>query len=287
MRIFLLPLTTRQALIYCQKITQKPAAQLSIVDRVTKRAADTWAKWEAAEKGWQKSLVKYGNRAFQRIPYQEWGLKSFPPSNPTIQAEAITAEKKYDVLYRGNIIKKDDVPKIMSRLARERKTLHWNRFVGSMMGLPFTIPFALVPVVPNIPFFYLAYRCWSHWRALKGSDHLDFILDHRMVHIKSSPELETLYDKVAPGMHDSFAFVTAEQVEEGSDPEEKALLQASSHVEVAEFTGVPELSGEIERAMWQVEQKRKKEQDSAQAQKQNKALSKSENPAAVTKEKSP
>lgn len=146
MRIFLLPLTTRQALVFCQRITQKPASQRSILDKVNQKATDTWAKWERAEKGWQKQVVTYGNRALQRIPYQEWALKSFPPTTPDLQAEHITEEKKFEVVYPGNIMQKEDVSKVLGRLARDRKQLHFNRFIGSLVGMPFTIPFALVPV---------------------------------------------------------------------------------------------------------------------------------------------
>jgi len=146
MRIFLLPLTTRQALVYCQRITPKPASQRNILDKVNQKATDTWAKWERAEKGCQKQEVTDGNRALQRIPYQEWALKSFPPTNPNLQAEHITEEKKFEVVYPGNIMQEEDVPKVLGRLARERKQLHYKRFMGSLIGLPFTIPFALVPM---------------------------------------------------------------------------------------------------------------------------------------------
>lgn len=181
MRIFLLPLTTRQALIYCQKPAQQAAKPASYSDRIINYAAKTWAKWEAAERGWQKTLVTYGNRGLQRIPYPEWGLKSFPPGTPKAEAKTLTDAVRHDVIYPGNVMHKDDVPKVMLRLARERRKLHWNRFVGSMLGMPLTAPFALVPMyvfepfgrgnqtdhrrIPNIPFFYLAYRCWSHWRG--------------------------------------------------------------------------------------------------------------------------
>jgi hypothetical protein len=146
MRLFLLPISTRQALIYCQRAAQKPTREIGYVDRITKKAADTWAKWEAAEKGWQKKITVYGNRGLQRIPYQEWGLKSFPPLTQQVQAEELTDNKKFSVFYPENIIKSEDVPKIMGRLASERKNLHWKRFWWSMCGLPFTIPFGLIPV---------------------------------------------------------------------------------------------------------------------------------------------
>ncbi|KAJ9642773.1 uncharacterized protein PV06_03612 [Exophiala oligosperma] len=265
MRIFLLPLTTRQALIFCQRAAPKPQAQLSISDRITKKAAETWAQWETAQGGWRKQIVKYGNQGLQRIPYQEWGLKSFPPSNPKLQAEQITRNEKFDVVYPGNVMHKEDVPKVMARLARERKQLHWNRFIGSMVGMPFTVPFILVPVIPNIPFFYLVYRCWSHWRALKGSDHLDFIVDHRLYRPVSPPELEDLYEQVAPDAPD-FKFLTRTQILDGSAPPEQIILPADSHNVVAKATGVPELSGEIERAVWQIQrqfQLEKSKQESA------------------------
>lgn len=146
MRIFLLPLTTRQALVYYQRPALNPGKKPSILDRISRKANDTWAKWEQAEKGWQKKLVVYGNRALQRIPYQEWSLKSFPPTNATLQAELLTDGKKFDVVYPGNVMNREDVPKVLSRLARERKQLHFNRFVGSMVAMPFTIPFAIIPV---------------------------------------------------------------------------------------------------------------------------------------------
>lgn len=116
------------------------------MDRITKKVADTWAKWEAAEKGWQKKITEYGNRGLQRIPYEEWGLKTFPPLTPQLQAQELADNKKFSVFYPENIIASDDVLKILGRLASERKNLHWTRFWWSMVGLPFTIPFGLIPV---------------------------------------------------------------------------------------------------------------------------------------------
>jgi hypothetical protein len=146
MRIFLLPISTRQALIYCQNTARQTAAPVSWADKITLKAATTWAKWEAAEKGWQKQVVTYGNAGLQRIPFQEWGLKSFPPAKPKLQAEHLANNSRFDVFYPGNVMRTEDVPKVLLRLAKERKSLHWNRFIGSAIAMPFTIPFALIPV---------------------------------------------------------------------------------------------------------------------------------------------
>ena len=146
MRLFLLPISTRRALIYCQRLHEKQVTETSLVQKAINKVPQTWAQWETADSGWKKTLTRYGNRGLQRIPYQEWGLKSFPPLNDEIQAEELSNNKKFDVIYPANIVQEQDVPKIMRRLASERKQLHWKRFISSLVGMPFTIPFALVPV---------------------------------------------------------------------------------------------------------------------------------------------
>lgn len=94
--------------------------------------------------------------------------------------------------------------------------------------------------------------------ALKGSDHLDFILDNRLYRPVSPPEIEELYEEVAPDSPD-FTFVTRSQVLDGSAPPDQLILPADSHNLVAEVTGVPELSGEVERAVWQIERQFQRE----------------------------
>jgi hypothetical protein len=255
---------------FLARIGKTPRADAAI-DRATKKAVDTWAAWEKKEKGWQKMVTKYGNQGLQRIPYEEWGLKSFPPLNQAVQADemAMMAEgKRFDVVYPGNVMKHEEVSLILARLAKERKQFHWRRFIGCLVGMPLTAPFALVPVIPNIPFFYVAFRCWSHWRALKGSDHLDFMLDHRILRFISTPEIENIYKTVAPNLQNSYDFVTRNQVLDGDDPKEQLLLTTGSHVTVSKDLQVPELSAEVERAVMQVETSIQKQEEEQQREKE-------------------
>lgn len=272
MRLFLLPISTRRALVYCQKTSKKPATELSYIDRATKKAVDTWASWETKEKGWQKLVTKYGNQGLQRIPYEEWGLKSFPPLTHAIQADdmAMMAEgKRFDVVYPANIMKQEEAPLVLARLAKERKQFHWRRFIGCLVGMPITVPFALIPVIPNIPFFYVAFRCWSHWRALRGSDHLDFLLDHRILRFISTSEIEDIYRTVAPNLQNSYQFITRNQVLSGEDPEEHLLLTSGSHTVISKDLQVPELSAEVERAIMQVKTSIRKQEEEQQQEKEN------------------
>ena len=116
------------------------------MQKTINKVPQTLAKWETADSGWKKTLTEYGNRGLQRIPYQEWALKSFQPLNDEVQAEELSNNTKFDVVFPENIVRKEDVPNIMRRLASERKQLHWKRFIWSLIGMPFTIPFGLIPM---------------------------------------------------------------------------------------------------------------------------------------------
>ena len=74
--------------------------------------------------------------------------------------------------------------------------------------------------------------------------------------------MEQIYLRTAPDLQDSFTYVTRSQVMEGSDPEEQMLLTGSSHKLVAKTLNVPELAGEIERAVRQVEAGLARQKDS-------------------------
>jgi hypothetical protein len=65
--------------------------------------------------------------------------------------------------------------------------------------------------------------------------------------------MEQIYLRTAPNLQNSFTYVTRSQVIEGSDPEEQMLLTGSSHKLVAKILNVPELAGEVERAVRQAE----------------------------------
>lgn len=169
MRIFLLPISTRRALIYCEK--QPPSSKTSYADWAINKASTTWADLEKAPKGWKKSLVNLGNGIFRRIPFEEWGLKTLPSySKSTVENAAVTK-----VLFPGRFLEEGKVPGLLARIATERQKLHKQRMGWSIVGMPLTIPVAILPVIPNIPLFYLAFRAWSHY---KGWLKWDLVVEH-------------------------------------------------------------------------------------------------------------
>ncbi len=146
MRLYLLPISTRRTLIYCQRLNVQTAEKQSWLDKGTTKAAALWASWEKKESGWQKKVVVYGNQALKRIPYEEWGLKSIPPLSTRRKTEELSGKEKVEVCFPGTLIPDGTVLEVLRKLGTERQQLHKRRIFWSFVGMPIVAPFALVPM---------------------------------------------------------------------------------------------------------------------------------------------
>ncbi|EAL90631.1 conserved hypothetical protein [Aspergillus fumigatus Af293] len=279
MRLFVVPISTQRALIYSRPLSRDIVRELSVLDRVTNKAAETWAKWEEADKGWKKHLVTWGNKVQQRIPFEEWGLKSIPSLKAQRRLDKSSETKKVDVLFPGNAIKAEKIRSILRKIATERQDLHRKKMWWSLVAAPLTAPIALIPVyslcltdVPNIPFFYLAYRGWSHWRALNGSKHLEYLVEKDLLNPISFPGLERLYAKrVARVLRDSEKSASS-MVEEVGRSEDRLLLDMADAKKLASILDAPDLALEAERAIFQVGESLKAQHQAAKTDQKSATL---------------
>ncbi|KAK7748460.1 hypothetical protein SLS62_008616 [Diatrype stigma] len=235
MRLFLLPISTKRTLLYCQKIQVLPTAKQTLVERTTVKATKLWTDWEKKESGWQKKVVDYGNAALRRIPYEEWGLKSVPPLSTRRREEEILGHDKNVLIFPRTVIPESKALNVLKTLGTERQALHKSRLIWCFIGMPISAPFALVPIIPNLPFFYLVFRAWSHWQTAETKE--------------PGPPPSSGDDKTAG--------------------DEQMLLTQENGRQLVQVLDIPELEIELERAIWQVE-KAISEQKEAQLDKQKK-----------------
>jgi len=146
MRLFLLPISTRRTLIYCQRLNVTTSEKQTWLDKGTTKAASLWAAWEKKESGWQKRVVNYGNQALRRIPFEEWGLKSIPPLSARRKAEELSRDEKVEVSFPKSLIPEEKVRDVLRVLGTERQGLHKKRMQWCFVGMPISAPFALVPM---------------------------------------------------------------------------------------------------------------------------------------------
>jgi hypothetical protein len=117
-----------------------------LVDKLTNRAARLWAGWEKKDVGWQRKVVDWGNAAFRRIPFEEWGLKSVPPLSARRKDDELQGKEKVELVFPGQVIPAQKVESLLARLGTEREQLHRRRLIWCCIGMPLSAPFALVPV---------------------------------------------------------------------------------------------------------------------------------------------
>ena len=270
MRLFLLPISTRRSLIYCEKLHQKAPKDRSYYDKITLKASETWVGWEKDEKAvwdWKRKVTFYGNQALKRIPYEEWGLKTIPTLTAKRKQDIVDGKASYEVLFPGKYLPQDRVPGLLEKLAKDRQNMHRSKLIWSVVIMPFTAPFMLVPVIPNLPFFYVLYRAWSHWKALGGSRHLEFLLKHNLPKPHPSAILDELYtaglmyptralSRLAPPPTPQQAQEVANVVHKqtNNETEDVMVLQRWNGKLIAERFDLPEMEVEIERAVGQVEE---------------------------------
>ncbi|ATY64249.1 (fungal and plant) [Cordyceps militaris] len=254
MRLFLVPVSTRRTLLYAQRlrITTKDAAAASLLDKGVAFAARTWAGWEKRDKGWQRKVVDYGNYAFRRIPFAEWGLKSVPPLSARRRAEELQGDGKVELVFPASVIPAAHVESVAQRLATERQAIHRRQMMWCFVGMPITLPFALVPVIPNLPFFYLVYRAFSNWRAIAGGKHVQWLIEKKLLLPSPSKALDLVYAQ-SPAAKNMDAAA-----------KEEILLTHTQIRTCTDTLDIPELETELERAVWQIEEELKKEEQKKQ-----------------------
>ena len=147
MRLFLLPISTRQSLIYCQQLNQQLSTEITYVDKITTKASNTWLNWEKKEKGWQKRITSYGSKLFQRLPYQEWSLKSIPPLRARRRSDEIEGIKEISLEFPDGLMNPRRVRDALAMYgSNEKQAFHSNRMWWSIIGMPISAPVALIPV---------------------------------------------------------------------------------------------------------------------------------------------
>lgn len=77
--------------------------------------------------------------------------------------------------------------------------------------------------------------------------------------------MEKLFEDIAPDSPD-FHFVTRSQIVDGTAPEEQLILTRNTHNKIANVLQVPELGGEVERAVWQVTRQMREQREQQKAQ---------------------
>ncbi|KAH6773320.1 K+-H+ exchange-like protein [Perilla frutescens var. hirtella] len=149
---------------FWNKISSKRSSEDSkvelAVDFVANKMNGAWSKLEKAPQGTIKNKIHgLGLKLLSRVKPSEIFFKSIPKEINSV-----------DIVYPSSLN-----PRLVRRRVRHiafrGSVIHRKYFYVSAMLVPFTSVFMVLPL-PNIPFFWLLFRAYSHWRASQGSEKL-------------------------------------------------------------------------------------------------------------------
>lgn len=130
------------------------------VDFASDKMNKAWSNLEKAPQGSIKNKIHgFGLKLLSRVKPSEIFFKSIPKEIDSL-----------DILYPSSLN-----PRLVRRrlrhIAFRGSVIHKKYFYGSAILLPLTSVFMVLPL-PNIPFFWVLFRAYSHWRASQGSEKL-------------------------------------------------------------------------------------------------------------------
>ncbi|KAF9915974.1 hypothetical protein BX616_004926 [Lobosporangium transversale] len=168
MRIYLIPLSRNVKALHCHS-TIAPSSS-SYLNRATTWASKKWENLGKSEPGSMKiKLYVTGSRMLERIEHKETFFKEIPAK------EDVTATTMIPFMYPSKV-SENHVRAEFKDLIEQRIPYHRKYMIYSALCVPVTSLFTIVPLIPNIPFFYNAFRLWSHWKAYNGAKHLDSLI---------------------------------------------------------------------------------------------------------------
>ncbi|KAF8157853.1 mitochondrial K+-H+ exchange-related-domain-containing protein [Crassisporium funariophilum] len=172
-----------------------------VANWVTNKASHTWAGFGKAEGGWKLKTYQFGERLVDRMDFEELALKSIDPSmGPSItqfKRTPVLEEKRepmtIPLVFPPSLLSSSEVLSELRAYTEHRIPRHRRGFYFWMIVAPFTAPFMIIPIVPNLPFFFCVWRSWSHYRAYRSSQYLQSLLEHDVIVPEASEPLNEVY----------------------------------------------------------------------------------------------
>lgn len=240
--VIAVPITNYKSYIFCNhRPSLLDKSQLQAIPWLTKIETKAtglvtkgWKKLTDSDNSVNVKVVTFVKKMLDTIPYEENCLKSFPSQKLMIRevneesmdllkakttSAALIQSQIDDLQIPPNQIKPiplyhpvfQQPSAILNQLYLFRdvaysKHLKYATLCG--IGIPVSLPFALLPVLPNVPGFYLAYRLYCNVKALMGVKHLDYLLKDCSHPDAKSPQVATEKD-VVDTKHLAFTAVEA------------------------------------------------------------------------------
>lgn len=199
-KLLVLPVKEKDVFVYYKHGDDLMNRQSRIIRSekwIIDKSLKLWSKLENSSKSYNKKIVLYITKLLDTVPWSEDSLISVPNESSLLKrlkddGDRITL-KEYQqsseltkshllplhIYYPidGPSIPTSQLIKSLRELSENGLAYHKKHMIYCALGLPLTIPLVLLPVVPNVPGFYLMYRLYCNFKAFLGARHLQKIVN--------------------------------------------------------------------------------------------------------------
>ncbi|XXG81562.1 hypothetical protein AAC387_Pa09g2160 [Persea americana] len=163
------------------------------IDFAAEKMNRAWHNLEKAPVGtFKNKLHNLGLRLMSRVKPSENFLKS-------ISKEITKVEVTYPMSLNPHLVRRR-----LRHIAMRGSIIHRRYFYGSLSLLPFTAALTVLPM-PNVPFFWILFRAYSHWQGLKGSEQLLLLISNcsksQNLPVTGENRIETEYNDSKQTLH--------------------------------------------------------------------------------------
>lgn len=237
-KILVIPITQDKSYIhfkYNDELINNNSLIVKYENKLTTQASNGWKKLKESDKSYNKKIVHYVEKFLKRTPWIENSLNSIPSKSSLLRQvshkqqeieESTTGEKSKDgakkametitsltsindlnkdyqllsipVYYPGSLLSAPQLKTELLAMAQNGQKYHKKLMLWNGIGVPLTIPFIIVPIVPNIPGFYLAYRFYCNFKAYLGAEHLEQIAIREDLSFQDHVELDRAFSHHNP-----------------------------------------------------------------------------------------
>ncbi|KAF9013178.1 mitochondrial K+-H+ exchange-related-domain-containing protein [Cyathus striatus] len=189
-----------------------------VVNWATGKASNIWAGFGKAEGGLK--TYQLGEKLVDRLDFEELALKGIDPS----LGPSLTGSKKIKedgelvhipLIYPPSLHSGPGSLYELQSLLAYRTPRHRKGFFMWMAIAPLTAPFMIIPIIPNLPFFFCVWRSWSHYRAYKASQYLTNLLESGAIVPEASERLDEIYKHYPPRSSSSSSEPTSNSSDAG------------------------------------------------------------------------
>ncbi|CAO3593600.1 unnamed protein product [Absidia cylindrospora] len=121
-----------------------------------------------------------------KLDHQEWFLKGVPTK------EHIELPPDKVITYYPSSLTPGDIERDLTTLLHKKGPYHQKYMKYSAYWVPLSCTFVIVPLIPNIPLAYNLFRLYSHYKAYKGAQFLEHLIDENNIQYQTCKEIDDI-----------------------------------------------------------------------------------------------